>query len=351
MSGIFQNINWSSGSYYIQTETDPNGGNSYTITSTQQLLSVPYALYAETSGSSIPGPQGEQGPIGQTGPQGPQGLTGATGPDGSTGPQGTQGLTGAAGSTGPQGPIGLSGVAGANGPQGPQGLTGTAGATGPIGLTGVAGSNGPQGPQGLPGAAGIIGPSGATGPQGPIGLTGPAGPQTPGTFNHYIGEVFMGGVIFSLFKDSLGSEHGLIVALTDLSNLNEWSNISNEIGITAQSNWDGLSNTLAIINQTGHIASAALLTYNYSSMNNDDWYLPSMHELDKLRNNLFEVNQTIRNTVGGVEIGEHIYWSSTEFTNFFGSYVWTHNFSNYRFENTPSEKSTYGLYARSISKF
>ncbi len=67
LSGIFQNINWASGSYYIQTETDPNGGNSYSITSTQQLLSVPYALYAETSGSSTPGPQGEQGPQGPAG--------------------------------------------------------------------------------------------------------------------------------------------------------------------------------------------------------------------------------------------------------------------------------------------
>jgi len=145
LNGNFQNINWSSGSYYIQTETDPNGGNNYTITSTQQLLSVPYALYAETSGSSTPGPQGEQGPIGQTGPQGPQGLTGATGPTGSAGPQGPQGLTGAtgatgpSGATGPQGPIGLTG---ATGSQGPQGLTGLTGSTGPAGATGSAGSNG-----------------------------------------------------------------------------------------------------------------------------------------------------------------------------------------------------------------
>jgi uncharacterized protein (TIGR02145 family) len=76
LSGNFQNINWASGSYYIQTETDPNGGNNYTITSTQQLLSVPYALYAETSGSSTPGPQGPTGPQGPAGPQGPQGPAG-----------------------------------------------------------------------------------------------------------------------------------------------------------------------------------------------------------------------------------------------------------------------------------
>lgn len=51
VSGSFTSINWASGSYYLQTETDPAGGTNYTITGTTQLLSVPYALYAETSGS------------------------------------------------------------------------------------------------------------------------------------------------------------------------------------------------------------------------------------------------------------------------------------------------------------
>jgi uncharacterized protein (TIGR02145 family) len=178
LNGSFQNINWSSGSYYIQTETDPNGGNNYTITSTQQLLSVPYALYAETSGSSTPGPQGEQGPIGQTGPQGAQGLIGATGPAGATGSQGPQGpigFTGPAGATGSQGPQGLTGLTGATGPQGEQGPIGQTGPQGLTGATGPVGSTGPQGPQGLAGLTGATGPSGATGPQGPIGLTGPAG--------------------------------------------------------------------------------------------------------------------------------------------------------------------------------
>jgi uncharacterized protein (TIGR02145 family) len=148
LNGNFQNINWSSGLYYIQTETDPNGGSNYTIISTQQLLSVPYALYAETSGSSTPGPQGEQGPIGQTGPQGPQGLTGATGPAGSQGPQGLTGATGPSGATGPQGPIGLTGPAGATGPQGIQGIQGLTGSTGPAGATGATGAAGESGSNG-----------------------------------------------------------------------------------------------------------------------------------------------------------------------------------------------------------
>jgi hypothetical protein len=46
----FAAIDWGSGSYYIKTETDPDGGTNYSITGTSQLLSVPYALYAKSTG-------------------------------------------------------------------------------------------------------------------------------------------------------------------------------------------------------------------------------------------------------------------------------------------------------------
>jgi len=51
----FSSIEWSSGPYFIKTETDPTtaGGTSYTITGTSQLLSVPYALHAKTAESVI----------------------------------------------------------------------------------------------------------------------------------------------------------------------------------------------------------------------------------------------------------------------------------------------------------
>ena len=45
----FASIDWAQGPYFIKTEIDPTGGTSYTITGTNQLLSVPYALYAETA--------------------------------------------------------------------------------------------------------------------------------------------------------------------------------------------------------------------------------------------------------------------------------------------------------------
>jgi trimeric autotransporter adhesin len=50
--GAFSSISWGTNSYYIKTETDPTGGNNYTIEGTSQLMSVPYALYAAASPSS-----------------------------------------------------------------------------------------------------------------------------------------------------------------------------------------------------------------------------------------------------------------------------------------------------------
>ena len=41
------NINWANGPYFLKTEIDPNGGFAYSISGTAQMLSVPYALYAE----------------------------------------------------------------------------------------------------------------------------------------------------------------------------------------------------------------------------------------------------------------------------------------------------------------
>jgi microcystin-dependent protein len=50
--GTFAGIDWSAGPYFLEVGMDPAGGSSYTPMGTQQLLSVPYALYAETARSS-----------------------------------------------------------------------------------------------------------------------------------------------------------------------------------------------------------------------------------------------------------------------------------------------------------
>ncbi len=55
LSGDFAAIDWANGPYFLKTETDPNGGTNYTIEGTQQLLSVPYALYAGNAANSFSG--------------------------------------------------------------------------------------------------------------------------------------------------------------------------------------------------------------------------------------------------------------------------------------------------------
>ena len=51
-TGTFSELDWSLGSYYLGIELDT--GSGYVAMGTTQLLSVPYALYAENSGNSTP---------------------------------------------------------------------------------------------------------------------------------------------------------------------------------------------------------------------------------------------------------------------------------------------------------
>ena len=46
-------IDWSDGPYYLKVEVDPEGGFNFIAEDTTQLLSVPYALYSNSSGSTL----------------------------------------------------------------------------------------------------------------------------------------------------------------------------------------------------------------------------------------------------------------------------------------------------------
>ncbi|MEZ4919028.1 MAG: hypothetical protein R2792_07945 [Saprospiraceae bacterium] len=47
-SGSFNAINWANGSYWMQVEMDASGGNSFQLLGSSQLVSVPFALHAQT---------------------------------------------------------------------------------------------------------------------------------------------------------------------------------------------------------------------------------------------------------------------------------------------------------------
>jgi hypothetical protein len=167
---------------------------------------------------------------------------------------------------------------------------------------------------------GSMGMTGATGAQGNAGPTGPQGPAGTGGFVHHIGEQFGGGVIFHLWKDNAGFEHGLVVAITDQGTSIPWSNLTGTmIGSSAQSTWDGLTNSNAIVSQVGHTTSAAKLCLDLLSGGQSDWYLPSIDELSLLWHNRFNVNKTL-SSMGGAQVFPQVasYWSSTEGLNSLG---------------------------------
>lgn len=51
VKGSMTKIEWAKGPYFVKVETDPEGGEKYTISGTTELLSVPYALQAKKASS------------------------------------------------------------------------------------------------------------------------------------------------------------------------------------------------------------------------------------------------------------------------------------------------------------
>ena len=52
ISGVFSAILWGNAAYFIKLEADFNGGSNYVLLGTQELMSVPYALYASKTDTS-----------------------------------------------------------------------------------------------------------------------------------------------------------------------------------------------------------------------------------------------------------------------------------------------------------
>jgi len=124
-----------------------------------------------------------------------------------------------------------------------------------------------------------------------------------GGFERYIGEEYLGGIVFHLFKDFDGLEHGLIVSKTHDTSV--WQDVSVTTG--ANRTEDGSYNTPLITNSTLMQDFLVDLENNFGG----DWYLPSIDELSLLSSNRFAVQKTLRSTISTLLSGKH--WSSTEF--------------------------------------
>ena len=212
-SDDFTIIDWANDTYFIRTSIDVTGGSSYSVMGTSQLMSVPYALYAKTSGNGA-GPIGPQGPAGADGQDGVDGLDGATGPAGPQGPQGLPGNDGADGLDGATGPQGPQGPAGANGLDGAAGATGPQGPAGANGLDGATGATGQQGPAGADGQGGVTTAGSGINVTGAGTVVSPYVVSTTSPCGLAIGQTYQGGIIFYL--DPLNTNK-TIIYLVDIS--------------------------------------------------------------------------------------------------------------------------------------
>lgn len=172
VTGTFATINWAAGPYFIKTQTDPTGGTAYTIAGTNELMSVPYALFSANAGV--------------------------------------------------------------------------------------------------------------------------------GGFTHYLGEPYLGGIIFYLYKGSDGLEHGLIVALTESTAA--WQ--TSPTLVNANRTEDGAYNTTLM---TGSPAATYITSLGAG------WYLPSIDELGLLYYNRYSAQKGLRAGSHTLLSNTAFYWSSTEF--------------------------------------
>jgi len=132
VKGSFRGIDWREQHFIaLGIDMDITDGRSFEFVGSTELLSVPYAFYAQTAGN-LTGPSGRPGPSGEAGPPGLPGINGVVGEKGLMGLPGAQGRVGMTGPppptdcclpgpflpacpVGPAGPAGNPGVPGKSG--------------------------------------------------------------------------------------------------------------------------------------------------------------------------------------------------------------------------------------------
>jgi hypothetical protein len=351
-SDDFSAIDWSAGPYFIKTATDPAGGTTYTITGTSQLMSVPFAMYAKTSGSATPGPQGEPGVQGVAGTQGIQGATGADGASGETGAQGDIGATGLQGASGASGLttavntiaqidgnititttdisegdnkyytealVSANAAVAANTLKVDTDATSVtaAGALMDSELTDLAGikavtiSTLQEKP-----AEGAFADGDKTKLDGIDALIADLEARLTALEPELaaIGDIREGGIVF--WVDPADNTHGLVCAFSDYATKVEWGcigtdvpNVPNVTGYPPAGSGaeigDGEANTNAILADCP-TASAALAARSLGP----EWFLPSVNELNEMH-----IHKTTLEAVDGFAPFSVVHWSSTEFDN------------------------------------
>jgi len=119
--------------------------------------------------------------------------------------------------------------------------------------------------------------------------------------SHYLGEEYLGGIIFYLYNDNTGTQRGLIISKIEITAT--WNGTT---VVGANRTEDGLFNTSLMPLGVGSARS-------WIETLGADWYLPSIDELSILWQNRYHVNKTARAIGSDLLSSSAYYWSSTEY--------------------------------------
>jgi len=129
--------------------------------------------------------------------------------------------------------------------------------------------------------------------------------------NHYVGELYGGGVVFYVYENG---NHGLISSFDDLGppSGSNWGNKTNFTG--AESWWDGETNT-SVAAPSASTNDAVKRCSDYSNGGYSDWHLPSIGELKAVEDAayvLFKVLDSDGDSSTNAPNYSGTYWSSTQ---------------------------------------
>lgn len=139
-----------------------------------------------------------------------------------------------------------------------------------------------------------------------------------GGFQHYIGEEFGGGIIFHLWKDENGEEHGLIMAKQPLNNpifgTARYCSITTQAG--ASSLTDGRINGEAVLALPGIVPGVTVSSFldlqNYSEGGYTDWYMGAQYEYAQIISNRHIIADALEKAGGFPLITARTFITSTE---------------------------------------
>ena len=132
----------------------------------------------------------------------------------------------------------------------------------------------------------------------------------------YLGQDTLGGIVYYLYKDATGTQHGLIVNKTESTAV--WQ--ATATLTNADRTEDGAYNTVLMIS-----SAAASYVNGLTDGSFTDWYLPSIDELSSLWHSRLTTNKALR--AGGFTLLSTTasYWSSTEYNTTLAFYFYFFN--------------------------